>query len=114
MNLKMTRLLAVSPLMWVAAASFAADTIAKPEKVSTCAQCHGENGKGQQPVFPNLGGQYENYLLHSLQAYKSGARKNAIMNAQAAALSEDDMVQLATWYSQQEPLIYTPAANSEK
>jgi cytochrome c553 len=86
-------------------------TVAKPEKVVTCAACHGENGVSPAPNYPNLAGQYANYIEQALHAYKSGSRKNAIMNGQAANLSDADIKELAAWFSQQKPKLYTPEAN---
>jgi cytochrome c553 len=86
--------------------------VAKPAKVAVCAACHGENGVAVMPMYPNLAGQYANYIEHALHAYKSGARKNAIMNAQASTLSDEDIKQLAEWFSQQPAKVYTPAANA--
>jgi cytochrome c553 len=89
-------------------------TPAKPEKVAVCAACHGENGVAVMPMYPNLAGQYANYIEQALHAYKSGARKNAIMNGQAAGLSDEDIKQLATWFAHQPAKVYTPEANLEK
>jgi len=110
-----TRLLA--SLLLAAAAPLAAHaeaTVAKPDKAVVCAACHGENGVAILPMYPNLAGQYANYIEHSLHAYKTGARKNAIMNGQAATLSDEDIKQLALWFSQQTPKVYTPEANAGK
>ncbi len=94
------------PLVALCGVVAAADD--KPSKVVVCAACHQENGVSQQGIYPNLAGQYENYLEHSLKAYRSGDRKNAIMSAQAANLSDADIRQLAKWYSTQKPAVYTP------
>jgi len=59
-----------------------------------------------------LAGQHPDYLVHALQAYKSGDRQNALMNGQAAGLSTEDMRDLAAYYSAQDPEVYTPARTS--
>ena len=66
-----------------------------------CVTCHGMNGVSQNPGWPILAGQYENYIVHALQGYKSGERKNAIMAGFAGGLSEEDMKNVAAWYSSQ-------------
>ncbi len=67
--------------------------------VAACNGCHGTDGnQTQAPTFPRIAGQYPDYLLHSLQAYKSGARKNAVMQPMASALSSKDMEDLATYF----------------
>jgi cytochrome c553 len=108
----MKRLLIVAATLVPMAASADA-TVAKPEKVATCAACHGESGVSAAPIYPNLAGQYTNYIEQALHAYKSGKRKNAIMNGQAANLSDADIKELAAWFSQQKPKLYTPEANPE-
>ncbi len=88
--------------------------LVKPDKVVVCAACHGENGVAVMPMYPNLAGQYANYIEQALHAYKSGVRKNAIMNGQAAGLSDEDIKQLAAWFSHQPAKVYTPEPNLEK
>ena len=46
-------------------------------------------------------GQHASYLYKQLSDYKSGRRKNAIMNGIAATLSEPDMRNLAAYFSAQ-------------
>jgi cytochrome c553 len=67
-----------------------------------CAACHGENGdKSLQPEYPTLAGQHADYIIRALKDYKSGARKNAIMGAQAQTLSPQDIQDVAAWFSSQ-------------
>ena len=64
-----------------------------------CHTCHGPDGNSPTPLYPNLAGQYETYLLQALKDYKTGARKNAIMAGMVAALSEEDLADLAAYYA---------------
>ena len=80
----------------------AGDPAAGKDKSAACAACHGADGNSSDPQYPRLAGQYENYLVHSLQAYKSGARKNPSMSGFAAGLSEQDMEDLAAYFSAQD------------
>lgn len=98
----------------IAAFAAHAEAPAKPDRVVVCAACHGENGASQLPMYPNLAGQQRSYIEHVLHAYKSGERKNAIMSAQAAGLSDADIQQLAAWYSQQPAKVYTPNPEGEQ
>lgn len=67
-----------------------------------CAACHGEGGaKPTTPDYPVLAGQYEDYLLQSLKAYKTGKRKNAIMAGMAAPLTKQEMADLAAYFASQ-------------
>ncbi|ROT99795.1 cytochrome c [Marinobacter sp. R17] len=71
-------------------------------KAAVCAACHGQNGHAQIPTYPNLAGQNEQYLVMALKAYKGGNRQGgqaAIMQGQAAALSDEDIANLAAYFS---------------
>jgi cytochrome c553 len=67
--------------------------------VLACAACHGQNGKGREPLIPNLAGQNEVYLLSALRAYKSGTRKDPRMNAMLKDVGDDQLSELAAHYS---------------
>lgn len=93
----------------LAAAPLAAET-AVPEKAAVCAACHGEGGaKPILPDYPVLAGQYSNYLEHSLRGYRDGSRKNAVMNGQAAALTDAEIKALSLYYARQAGPLHTPA-----
>lgn len=80
----------------------AGDADAGKGKSAACAACHGANGIGIAPTFPNLAGQKADYLVAQLKAFKSGERKGAnaaMMAPMAAGLSEQDMMDLAAYYS---------------
>ncbi len=70
---------------------------AKAEQV--CAACHGANGVSVGAAIPNLAGQKQAYLAAQLQAFKSGARKNPIMNAIAAQVTPADIANVAAFYA---------------
>ena len=87
----------------LSAPAFAAGDAAKGKELSaTCAACHGPDGNSPSPQYPIIAGQHADYLVKALQDYKSGARKNPIMAGFAAGLSEQDMQDLAAYFSQQE------------
>lgn len=75
------------------------DAEAGKAKSATCVGCHGVDGNSPAPMYPHLAGQYGDYLVHSLRAYKSGARQNAIMQGMVAALSDQDLKDLAAYYA---------------
>jgi cytochrome c553 len=83
---------------------YAGDPAAGKEKSQPCQACHGVDGNSLTPNFPKLAGQYQDYLLRALMEYKSGARKNPIMSGQVAALSEQDMKDLAAYFAGQKGL----------
>ena len=80
-------------------AAAAGNASAGKEKSATCESCHGADGRGTDPMYPVLAGQYEDYLVHALKAYRAGARQNAVMNGFASQLSDRDIEDLAAWYA---------------
>lgn len=98
----MKKLLLASLFLIVPTMVSAADVEAGKAKSVICAACHGAEGISAVPIYPNLRGQKEAYLLSSLKAYKSGQRQGGmsmIMKPQADALSEADMVNIAAYYA---------------
>ena len=82
----------------------AGNSQAGQEKAKVCEACHGTDGKSVEPSYPNLAGQHESYLIKALSDYRSGRRSNAIMASFAANLSNQDIEDLAAWYSIQDGL----------
>ncbi|MBT8125606.1 MAG: cytochrome c [Gammaproteobacteria bacterium] len=82
-----------------AVVSHAGDAEAGKAKSVTCAACHGGEGISPTDIWPNLAGQKEQYLLAQLKAFKDGTRVNAQMAPMVANLSEEDMANLAAYYS---------------
>lgn len=77
------------------------DIEAGKEKVmQVCQSCHGLDGIGIDETYPKLAGQFADYMVVALNDYKSGARKNAIMSGFAATLTEEDIENVAAYYSQ--------------
>jgi cytochrome c553 len=69
-----------------------------------CTACHGESGMGVMPAIPVLTGQYEDYLLHALNAYRSGGRRNPTMAPIAGTLSPREVGLLAAYFAAQKDL----------
>jgi len=78
------------------------DPQAGQEKSAVCAGCHGADGNSTIGANPRLAGQYESYLYRALTQYKSGGRKDLLMANMVADLSNQDMKDLAAWFSSQE------------
>lgn len=74
-----------------------------------CAICHGADGSTRSD-FPYLAGQHAGVIYKELHDFQSGARINAVMSPFAAALSEQDMIDLAAYYSY---LPYVPVYRAE-
>ncbi len=108
MNLKLIKLAAIFFSLSIASSiSFAGDIAQGKEKSQTCVSCHGETGISVSTQYPNLAGQYEDYLVQALVDYRDGGRDNAIMKGFAAGLSDDDIEDLAAFFASQEGL-FTP------
>jgi cytochrome c553 len=74
----------------------------KAKAAQVCAACHGADGaKPSAPDQPLLAGQHYDYLVQSLNDYKSGKRNNAVMKGFAASLSKQDIEDLAAWFASQ-------------
>ena len=76
---------------------------AAKNKISMCTGCHGIPGyhTAYPEVYhvPKIGGQQAGYIVSALKQYKSGARWHPSMRGIAASLSEQDMADLAAYYS---------------
>jgi cytochrome c553 len=108
----LTALLAVTAFSSQAAApaapAAAPAKVVKPDLVAgeakftaLCAACHGADGNSGTPVNPKLAQQHPEYLVKQLQEFKSGVRKNAIMQGFASQLSDADMKNIAFWAATQ-------------
>jgi cytochrome c553 len=83
-------------------AAFGADLEAAKKKVSeVCQACHGMDGNSQVPDYPKLAGQNQDYLAKALRDYKSGARKDPTMQGFAGTLTDQDIGNLAAYFSSQ-------------
>jgi cytochrome c553 len=86
-------------------AATAADAPAKVTEL--CVACHGKDGVGITVEYPSIGGQHADYLLRTLQEYKRGGRKNAIMPPFVQTLTDADLKQIADYYAAQRPALET-------
>jgi cytochrome c553 len=75
------------------------DAHAGAAKAAVCAACHGPQGVAIAPNFPNLAGQSATYLYVQLKEFHDGERNDPVMTGQAAALSDADMRDLASYYA---------------
>ena len=65
----------------------------------SCVDCHGADGNAPiDPTYPKLGGQYHDYIAHSLQMYRDGDREHALMSQQAKDLSDQQIADLAAYF----------------
>ena len=82
-------------------------------KVQTvCVTCHGINGQatgaGNSVIIPNITAQEKNYMVARLKAYKTGEIKHPQMSVVAQMLTEQDINDVAEWYSSIKIQIFDP------
>ena len=103
------RFAALAAALLASGLAFAAPTgnaVAGAKKAQPCAACHGDGNKTLDATYPRLAGQYPDYLTKALSEYRGGKRKNAIMGAQAKALSDQDIADLAAYFGSRDGLIH--------
>jgi cytochrome c553 len=98
--MKVALLPALFALAFAVPALAAGDVEAGKQKSLPCAACHGADGNAEvDPQYPRLAGQYADYLAQALREYRSGERKDPIMAGFAGTLSDQDIEDLAAYYS---------------
>jgi cytochrome c553 len=99
----MTSKLSYSGLVSLALFHFCAlaagDATAGKAKAKTCIACHGENGVSANSFWPNINGQKDQYIAIQLKAFRDGARVSPLMTPVAKMLSDQDMENLAAYFS---------------
>lgn len=88
-----------------ATSASAADVADKATTIATtvCVACHGADGNSTITANPRLAGQHPEYLVKQLQNFKSGERKNPVMEPMASTLSAEDVAGLAAYFGAQNP-----------
>lgn len=102
--MKASAALLLSGLAFSGLANATGDPAAGAEKITVCVACHGTDGKATAAIYPSLNGQSATYLDMALKAYRAGERAGGmamIMTPQAANLSDQDIADIAAYYSQQ-------------
>lgn len=77
------------------------------ERAATCMACHTADGTRGLPANPILQGQHADYIVKQLTEFKAGKRVNAIMAGMAAALTPEDMKNIAAFYGSKPALTGT-------
>ncbi|MGH8229022.1 MAG: c-type cytochrome [Steroidobacteraceae bacterium] len=78
-----------------------------PAAATVCVACHGVNGIGVVPMYPDLAGQHADYLVQALKEYKDGQRKNPVMAAMAVTVKATDMWTIADYFASLKPRLKT-------
>jgi len=97
---KLPMIVAVAALgLGFSPAQAAGDAAAGKVRAATCGACHGANGISSNDMWPNLAGQKEGYLALQITAFRDGTRKNPMMAPMAAGLTDQDIANLAAYFS---------------
>lgn len=91
----------VTALIFTSTSALAGDAAAGKAKSAMCASCHGPTGISMSPLWPNLAGQKEQYLVKQIKAFRDGTRQDPMMAPMVAALSDEDIDNLAAYYASQ-------------
>lgn len=109
--MKIKYLAIISLIMIATNSSYAADPAKGKTLSATCGACHGADGNSTNPTWPKLAGQHAEYTHKQLKDFKDGNRVNAQMGPMVASLSDEDMADIAAYFSTQK--IKKGAANPE-
>ncbi len=105
----MTRLCFVLLAILLSTPVFAAgDAVAGQAKAQLCAACHGSKGIAPNPLWPNLVGQQSVYLVKQIKAFRDGQRSDPMMAPMVAGLTDQDIENIAAYYSKLNPPCTAP------
>ncbi|MFP3516165.1 c-type cytochrome [Pseudomonas sp. SIMBA_077] len=96
---------AVSGIAHAASTPLVGNAAAGQAKTAVCSACHGPDGNSMAPNFPKLAGQGDRYLLKQLHEIKDGKRQVLEMTGMLAALNDQDLADIAAYYSSQKSAV---------
>lgn len=100
---KTVHLIMAATMLLAWGSAMAGDIKAGEVKAVLCAACHGHNGISINNNWPNLAGQKEAYLINTLKDFRDGKRSGEVMPETAQQLSDEDIENLAAFYSSLDP-----------
>jgi len=99
----MVHWITAATMLLATSGAMAGDIEAGEIKAVLCAACHGHNGISINNNWPNLAGQKEAYLIQQLKDFRDGRRSGEVMPETAQQLSDEDIEDLAAYYSSLDP-----------
>jgi cytochrome c553 len=97
------KLLALALVAAILPCSALADIAAGLKKSASCTTCHGNDGNSAAAAYPNLAGQTAEYLVKQMMDLKEGRRPNQIMSTMIQIMTDEDIRDLADYFSAQVP-----------
>ena len=101
MTAKFAALTLVAVLGWTGSVHAAGTVEAGQAKSATCMACHGMDGNSANPEWPALAGQHASYITKQIKHFKAGERQNPLMAPMAMMLTDQDVEDLAAYFSSQ-------------
>ncbi len=95
----MKQIFAILTILIFSLPVFAGDAAAGKAKSAICMACHGAAGMSPNDIWPNLAGQKEGYLVKQIKAFRDGVRVDPMMAPMVSSLSDEDVDNLAAYYS---------------
>jgi len=115
LELKMKKVVWIASLLALATygpAQAAGDAAAGKVKSAVCAACHGVDGNsGANPLWPKLAEQHPSYIMKQLRDFKEKKRNDETMSPMAMPLSDQDIEDLAAYFSSQKGTVGEAAAD---
>jgi cytochrome c553 len=102
MRIGLTWMLPIAALL-AGSLAHAADLAAGKEKAGVCAGCHGDNGISQTENIPSLAGQPDQFIQWQLVFFRSGARKNELMQPIVEQINNEDIRNLGAYFASLDP-----------
>ena len=96
---KITGVIVMSALLGLGGPVLAGDAEAGKTRAAACAGCHGATGISSNPLWPNLAGQQQGYMVKQLKAFRDGTRSDPMMSPMAMPLTDADIDNLAAYYN---------------
>jgi cytochrome c553 len=89
----------IALLLAISSAAAAGDPVAGRKAAAKCQACHGVDGQAKNPEAPHISGQVERYIIKALKRYQTGERQDPMMSMVVKQLNEEDIANLAAYYS---------------
>jgi cytochrome c553 len=75
------------------------ENVVAPPIAGRCVGCHGADGIGKAPQYPDLRGQKAAYMEKQMRAFRSGERQDPWMSAMARSLTDEEIATLSAWFA---------------